>query len=68
VVKEMSLFVLMECIDPSKIEACTKRSKKAEKEASDAKAKLAKLRDLVNTLNREFKMAQADITTLKSKK
>jgi hypothetical protein len=68
VVKEMSLFMLTERVDPSEIEACTERSKKAEKEASDAKAEVAKLRDLVGTLNREFKTAQADIKTLKARK
>jgi hypothetical protein len=42
-------------------------SKKAEKEASDAKSEVAKLMDLVNTLNHKFNMAQADIKTLKAK-
>jgi hypothetical protein len=47
---------------------CTERSKQAEKKVLDAKAEVSKLWDLVNTLNREFKTAQADIKTLKSKK
>jgi hypothetical protein len=68
VVKEMSLFMLTERVDPSEIEACTERSRKAEKEALDAKNEVSKLRDLVNTLNREFKTTQADIKALKLKK
>jgi hypothetical protein len=52
-------------VDPSKIEACNKRSKTAKKEALDAKAEVANLWDLVNTINQEFKTAQADIKTLK---
>jgi hypothetical protein len=66
VVKEMSLFMLTERVDPSEIEACTDRSKRAKKEASDAKSEVAKLK--VGTLNRELKTAQADIKGFKAKK
>jgi hypothetical protein len=38
VVKEMSPFMLSECVDPSEVEPCSERVKKAEKEASNAKA------------------------------
>jgi hypothetical protein len=68
VVKEMSLFMLTERVDPSEIEHCTDRSKKAEKEASDAKSEVAKLKDLVNSMNREFKSMQAEMKALKAKK
>jgi hypothetical protein len=53
--------MLTKRVNPSKIEACTERSKKAKREAADAKAEVAKLHDLVGTLNREFKTAQANI-------
>jgi hypothetical protein len=43
VVKEMSLSMLMEQVDPSKVEACVERAKRAEKEASNAKSEVAKL-------------------------
>jgi hypothetical protein len=68
VVKEMSLFMLTERVDPSEIEACLERSKRAEKEAADAKSEVAKLKDLVATLNREFKTAQGEIWLLKAAK
>jgi hypothetical protein len=68
VVKEMSLFMLTERVDPSEIENCTDRSKKAEKEASDAKSEVAKLKDLVNSMIRQFKSMQAEMKALKAKK
>jgi hypothetical protein len=68
VVKEMSLFMLTERVDPSEIEACTERSKKAEKEASDAKSEIAKLKDLYTSMKRELTTAQADVKVLKAKK
>jgi hypothetical protein len=68
VVKEMSLFMLTERVDPSEIETCVDRSKKAEKEASDAKSEVAKLKDLVTSMNREFKTMQAEIKTLNKAK
>jgi hypothetical protein len=68
VVKEMSLFMLTKRVDPSEIEACLERSKRAEKEASDAKSEVAKLKDLRATLNREFKTAQGEIWLLKAAK
>jgi phage terminase Nu1 subunit (DNA packaging protein) len=64
----MSLFMLTERVDPSEIEACTERSKKAEKEASDAKSEIAKLKDLYTSMKRELTTAQADVKVLKAKK
>jgi hypothetical protein len=67
VVKEMSLFMLTERADPSKVESCSERARKAEKEASNAKGEVAKMKDLVASMNREFKTIQADIKALKAK-
>jgi hypothetical protein len=63
----MSLLMLMERADPSKVDACSERAKKAEKEASDAKGEIAKLKDLVTSMNCEFKTIQGDIKMLKGK-
>jgi hypothetical protein len=68
VVKEMSLFMLTERVDPSEIEACSKRAEKAEKVAWEAQCEVAKLKDTVASLNREFKNAQIDLKALKAKK
>ena len=67
VVKEMSLFMLTERVDPSEVENCSERARKAEKEASDAKSEVAKLKDLVGTMNHEFKTMVADLKTMKAK-
>jgi hypothetical protein len=45
VVKETSLFMLSDCVDPSEVEWCSERAKKAEKEASNAKSEVTKLKD-----------------------
>jgi hypothetical protein len=44
VVKEMSLFMLTERVDPSKVEACLELAKRVEKEARDAKSEVVKLK------------------------
>ncbi len=67
VVKEMSLFLLTERVDPSEITACTERSKKAEKDASELKSEMAKLKEVVNSLNREVKTAQGELKNLRNR-
>jgi archaellum component FlaC len=67
VIKEMSLFMRTEQVDPSKVDACSERAKKAEKETSHAKGEVAKLKDLVTSMNREVKNIQANIEMLKEK-
>jgi hypothetical protein len=54
-------------VDPNEVEACSERAKRAENEAIDAKSEVAKLKDLVNTMNREFKTLAADHKTLKAR-
>jgi hypothetical protein len=68
VVKEMSLFMLTERVDPSELDACIERAKRAEKEALDAKMEVSKMKDKVESLNRDSKQLQADIKLLKAKK
>jgi hypothetical protein len=68
VVKEMSLFMLTERVDPNEMDKLTARAVKAEKEASEAKAEAIKARDQIVVLNREFKTMSAEFVTLKSKK
>ncbi len=67
VVKEMSLFLLTERVDPSEITACTERSKKAEKDASELKNEMAKLKEVANSLNREIKAAQGELKELRNR-
>lgn len=68
VVKEMSLFMLTERVDPCEVEKLGKKAKKAEKEASEAKAKVVKLKDLITGLRCNFLSVRADFQALKSSK
>jgi hypothetical protein len=68
VVKEMSLFMLTERVDPSALDVCALRAQRAEKEALDAKAEVAKMKDKVENWNRLFKTMENDIKVLKAKK
>jgi predicted nucleic acid-binding Zn-ribbon protein len=54
-------------VDSSEVDACSKRAKKAEKEASDAKGEVTKLKDLVTSMNRKFKTIQAKMLKGKAK-
>jgi hypothetical protein len=55
-------------MDPSALDSCVIRAQKAEKEASDAKVEVAKMKDKVETWNRLFKTMENDIKVLKAKK
>jgi hypothetical protein len=68
VVKEMSLFMLAERVDPNEMNKLTTRAQKAEKEAREAKAESIKARDQIVVLNRDFKTMRAEFTALKAKK
>jgi hypothetical protein len=67
VVAEMSLFMMTERVDPDQITICIERSKKAEKEASDAKSENAKLKDVLVVIQRDLKAAQGEIRALKAR-
>jgi hypothetical protein len=68
VVKEMSLFMLTERVDPNEMDKLTARAQKAEKEASNAKSESIKARDQIVILNRESKSLRSEFTALKAKK
>jgi hypothetical protein len=68
VVKEMSLFMLTERVDPNEMDKLTARAQTAEKEVSDAKAESIKARDQIVILNRDFKALRSEFTALKAKK
>jgi Skp family chaperone for outer membrane proteins len=67
VVKEMSLFMLTERVDPSEVEACFEQAKHTEKEAQEAKSEFVKRKDKLETLNREFKTLVGEHKALKAK-
>jgi hypothetical protein len=68
VVKEMSLFMLTERVDPNEMDKLTLRAQKAKKEASEAKAEANKAQDSIIILNRDFKTMKNEIAALKAKK
>jgi hypothetical protein len=63
----MSLFMLSKSVDPSEVDSCSERAKKAEKGGSNAKSKVTKLKDIIASMNREFKTLQAKFKILKGK-
>mgnify|MGYP000155319310 CR=1 FL=1 len=65
---KMHLFMLTERVIPSKVKSCPEQAWKAEKEARNTKGEMAKLEDLVVSMNKEFKTMLADIKRLKAKK
>ena len=68
VVKEMSLFMLTERVDPVAMEKLTEKTRHAEKEAAEAKAESLRAKEQIVVLNREFKTLRAAFTALKAKK
>jgi histone H3/H4 len=50
--------MLSERVDPSEVELCSEIAKKAEKEASDAKSKVIKLKDVVASMNVSSKLCK----------
>jgi uncharacterized protein YfcZ (UPF0381/DUF406 family) len=68
VVKEMSLFMLTERMDPCKMEKLTEKAKKAERDATDAQTETLKAKEQIVNLNRDFKTLRAKFAALKAKK
>jgi hypothetical protein len=68
VVKEMSLFILTERVDPCEMEKLTEEAKKAEREAAKAKAEMLKMKEQVIILNQYCTSLRAKFATLKAKK
>jgi hypothetical protein len=67
VVKEMSLFMLTERVDPHEMDKVTAKAKNAEKEAGEAKAEVARQKEQIVILNRDYKSLRADFAALKAR-
>jgi hypothetical protein len=68
VVKEMSLFMLTERVDPGEMEKLSAKAKSAERDAAEAKAETLKAKAQIVDLNRDFKTLRAEFAALKAKK
>ena len=68
VVKEMSMFMLTERVDPCEVEKLAAKAVKAEREASEAKAEVVKLKESFAAVNRDFKSMKQDFAALKASK
>ncbi len=67
VVKEMSLFMLTERVDPNEIDKMAEKAKKAEKDAAEAKLETAKAKEQISVLNSDVKTLRAEFTARVSK-
>jgi hypothetical protein len=65
VVKEMSLFMLTERVDPSEVVTIGNRAKQAECAANDATAEVAKMNDSITTLKRNFSNLKNNFAAVK---
>jgi hypothetical protein len=68
VVKEMSLFMLTERVDPSQVSAMGERAKRAEAAAADATAEVVKMKDSIASLKRDFSNLKNDFAAVKKTK
>jgi hypothetical protein len=68
VVKEMSLFMLTERVDPTEISTISERAKKADKAAAEAQAEVVKLKDTISGLKRDFANLKQDFASVKKSK
>jgi hypothetical protein len=68
VVKEMSLFMLTERVDPTTVATLSEKATSATKAAADANAEVLKLKDMVATLKRDFSNLKSDFAAVKKTK
>jgi hypothetical protein len=68
VVKEMSLFMLTERVDPSEVGLISEQAKKVERAVADATSKVAKLKDTVASLKGGFSNLKDDFALVKKVK
>ncbi len=68
VVKEMSLFMLTERVDPTEVVAISEKAKKAERASSDATAEIVKLKDIITSMKQDFSNLKADFSSAKKSK
>jgi hypothetical protein len=67
-VKEMSLFMITERVDPSEIKALQEKVKSAQAAATMASGEVEKLEDQMRGMKRSFDNLKNDFATLKNKK
>jgi hypothetical protein len=68
VVKEMSLFMLTEQVDPHEMEKLMEKVKKGERKVVEAKAEALKAKEQIIIFNRDYKNLRAKFAALKAKK
>jgi hypothetical protein len=68
VVKETSLFMLTERVDPSHVHTIAEKAKTAWSKAEEANAKVVKLKDVITTLKREFSNLESNFASVKRTK
>jgi hypothetical protein len=68
VVKEMSLSMLTERVDPSQVLAISEKAKTAWSKAEEANAEVIKLKDVITTLKRDFSNLKNDFASIKRTK
>jgi hypothetical protein len=68
VVKEMSLLVLNERVDPSQVHTIEEKAKTAWSKAEEANAEAIKLKDVITTLKRDFSNLKNDFAAVKRTK
>jgi hypothetical protein len=68
VVKERSLFMLTERVDPSQVNSIGEKAKTAWSKAEEANAEVFKLKDVITTLKRDFANLKNDFASVKRTK
>jgi hypothetical protein len=68
VVKEMNLFMLTERVDPLEVTGIFKKVKKAERVATEAAAKIVKLKDIITSMKRDFLNLKTNFASAKRTK
>jgi hypothetical protein len=66
--KEMSLFMLTERVDPSQVHTIAEKAKTAWSKAEEASAEVIKLRDVITTLKRDFSNLKNGFASVKRTK
>jgi hypothetical protein len=68
VVKEMNLFMLTERVDPLEVTGILEKVKKAERVATEAAAKIVKLKDIITSMKRDFLNLKTNFASAKRTK
>jgi hypothetical protein len=65
VVKEMSLFMLTERVDPGEIAQLAEKAKKADKSAAEAQSEVVKLKEMITGLKQDLTNLKQDFAAVK---